>query len=365
MSVALRDAVAASRLSLSQLAKGADLAKSTVHRLIHEGIYPARTDRAKVREAIARALSHAGFDGEVRWPDAAQGPQSPLEEINWMLDRQVLRHFGLASDPFVEVADHGELYETEGFRRVRTSIIDTIEGRGIVVLTSPSGAGKTTLWNSVRDHLDHRDATVIRVHNMDLRNLTPDHLVRALIHGILGDVSVKANAEARGRQVVQALHSLRTPGADQLAVLVIDDAHFANDDVLKSLKRFYEERVGRLRLLSIVLVGLPTLRQRLGQFVEVGFRSNVCSVPMVKVESYLQFKLSRIGARVDQLFDESGTAAFLDRFRETRKHAAMGYPLVINAAAKKCMSMLLENAAGAGERISAGIVDRVQVRKEA
>lgn len=228
----------------------------------------------------------------------------------------------------------------------------------MVALTAPSGAGKTTIWEGIEADYGLRDDTIIckpQVKNKE--RITPEHLARALIYGLLGDgARVRANAEDRGRQLSRALRELKLGAEDKKAVLYIDDAHFCNRSTLRQLKTFYEEKVGRYRLLAIILVGLPELKQKLAAFPEIGNRVHLVEVPPVPVKDYLEFKLRRVGAGLMQLFTTGGLEAFLDRFRGPRR-GAFGYPLVINATCIRAMVKLYECDSTPGARIGREVVD--------
>jgi type II secretory pathway predicted ATPase ExeA len=152
------------------------------------------------------------------------------------------------------------------------------------------------------------------------------------------------------------LRAIRTGTVDRKAVLYIDDAHFCSASVLRQLKTFFEEKIGRFRLLAIVLVGLQTLKAKLATFPEIGNRIRLVEVPPVPVREYLDHKFRRVGARLDQVFAPDGIDAFLDRFRAP-KRPALGYPLIVNANCIRAMVKLYENGGQAGEKITREIVD--------
>lgn len=155
-----------------------------------------------------------------------------------------------------------------------------------------------------------------------------------------------------------ALRAVRTGPVDRKAVLYIDDAHFCNTSVLRQLKTFFEEKVGRYRLLAIILVGIPDLKPKLAAFPEIGNRIRILDVPPVSVEEYLTFKLRRVGSAREKLFDNGGWEAFLDRFRAP-KRPALGRPLMINALCIRAMVQLHRNGAQSGEKITRGIIDQL------
>ncbi|HEX4135893.1 MAG TPA: AAA family ATPase [Bryobacteraceae bacterium] len=358
----VKQAMDSRKVSTRRLGMMVGISKTAIHRLVDRGEWPARVAVAELKRKIIHALS---YDSKIHidFPALREGPQpqtEPLQEIDLMqLDRSVMQLFGLRSNPFInDVETDDDVMHFRGYDAVEQAIKDTIEQRGFLAVIAESGSGKTTIWDGIEAVYGNREDTVICKPNVKSREkLTPEHLARTLIYGLSGeDISIKANAEDRGRQLSTALRNIRTAQNDRKAVLYIDDAHFCSQSVLRQLKTFFEEKIGRFRLLAIILIGLPTLKTKLSEFPEIGNRIRTVEVPPVPVDEYLQFKLQRAGSSIEKLFDPAGLAAFLERFRQGRR-PPLGRPLVINAMCIRAMVRLYANGATAGERITREIVD--------
>ncbi len=378
----LKDALASARISYRQLAKATSISAPAIYQIVKHGEYPVRLGEDETKRRIGAALTKAGVSVErVHWPAPGIRPGAtgywrnrrlgivsadpqPTEEATeaielMQLDRAVLQLFGLRVNPFLnDVETDDDVFQYKGHDQVATAIRDAIDQRGMLAVVAPSGAGKTTIWDGIESEYGMHDDTVICKPQLKFRErLTPEHLARALIYGLCGEsVHIPREGEARGRQLSAALRAIRTSSVDRKAVLYIDDAHFCNASVLRQLKTFFEEKIGRFRLLAIVLVGLPELKHKLAAFPEVGNRVRLVEVPQVPVTDYLAFKLRRVGSSTDKLFEPSGWEAFSDRFRAPRR-PALGYPLLINAACIQAMCKLYQNGAQPGERITREIVD--------
>ncbi len=356
----LADAIQQAGISIRPLAGKLGISKTAVQRLLSQGDYPRRLGTSEVKRRVSECLSKSGIDTTaIVWPGDNPPAKQREERIELMqLDRSVMQLFGLRANPFQnDIEGDDDVLRYRGYEVVEQAIKDTIEQRGFLAITADTGAGKTTIWDGVEAEYGHREDVVIcRPNVMSKESLTPEHLARALIYGLSGDQTrIRSNAEDRGRQLTQALRNIRA-GNDRKAVLYIDDAHFCTPSVLRQLKTFFEEKIGRYRLLAIILVGLPTLKTKLSEFPEVGNRIRLVEVPPVHVDEYLQFKLQRVGSGIDKLFDKEGFAAFLDRFRAP-KRPPLGRPLVINAMCIRAMVRLAQNGATAGERITREIID--------
>ncbi len=380
--ITLKDALSQGRISYRQLAHSTGISAAVVYHLVNFGEYPVRIGEEETKRRIAIVLAKANVNvSAVRWPEPGVRPSytgvrrsrrlgliptnpqpttDATEAIELMqLDRSVLQLFGLRTNPFLnDVESDDDVFNYRGHQQVATAITDAIEQRGFLAVVAPSGAGKTTIWDGIESEYGMRDDTVIcRPQLKDREKLTPEHIARALIYGLCGEgAHIWREGERRGRQLSQALRAIRTGAVDKKAVLLIDDAHFCSTSMLRQLKTFFEEKIGRFRLLSIIMIGLLELKNKLAAFPEIGNRIRLVEVPPVPVVDYLQFKLRRVGSTVEKLFDPSGWDAFVNRFREPRK-AALGYPLLINAACIQAMVKLAQNGAQPGERITREIVD--------
>jgi type II secretory pathway predicted ATPase ExeA len=374
----LKDAIEASRLGYRKLSVQTGISRTVLSRLVTHGDYPHRSDRGAVRNAILSALAEAGVDTHSiefpktgKRPDAGAhwlrpeelGNQIQIEELELMqLNRDVLGYFGLRQNPFLnDIESDGDVYVHKSYTDAASAVKETIEERGFLALTAPSGAGKTTIWDGIESEYAMRDDVVVcKTQIKNKEKLTPEHLSKALIYGLSGDDSrISHDAEDRGRQLSRALRALRSGSIDKRAILYIDDAHFCNQAVLRQLKTFFEEKIGRYRLLAIILVGLPCLKEKLSLFPEIGNRIRVVDLKPTPVQPYLDFKLKRIGGGIDKLFAADGLEAFLDRFRVTRRAQAMGWPLIVNTAVIRAMVLRYESSGGPGERITREIIDRL------
>ncbi|MGE5488070.1 MAG: ExeA family protein [bacterium] len=369
----LKLALTKAGLSYRRLGRTLGLSTTAIARIVNKGEYPLRIGMSECRRRLAGILANHGIDeNDISWPETKkpiingapvehyEAPLIATEEIQLMqLDRSVLQLFGLRTNPFInDVEADEDVFQYKGHEQVATAITDAIEQRGFLAVVGESGAGKTTIWDGIESEYGRRDDCIICVPQLKEREkLTPEHLVRAIIYGLLGDdCRIANNGEARGRQLSIALRGLRSGTVDKKAVLLIDDAHFCGTAVLRQLKTFYEQKVGRFRLLAIILIGLPQLKHKLAAFPEIGNRIRLVEVPKVPLQEYLEFKLRRVGSSIDKLFDAGGWEAFADRFRAPRR-PAMGYPLIINAACIQAMVKLAMNGAQPGERITREIVD--------
>ena len=366
----LVEALTKADYSVNKFAVACDISKTQILRLLNHGFYPARMGADEVKRRVTNALTSRGLDlTDLVWPgNGGYRPTNPVwqqrtEGLDLMsLDKNVLQHFSLRYNPFQnDINADDDVLRFRGYESVETAIRETVDQRGFLAIIADSGSGKTTIWDGIEaEYATRSDIVICKPQLKNKDQMTPDHIARALIYGLGGgDVSIRANAEDRGRQLSQLLRGIREGAVDRKAVLYIDDAHFCSQSVLRQLKTFFEEKVGRFRLMSIILVGLPTLKEKLTQFAEIGNRIRLIEVPPVNVQEYLAFKLERAGSGVERLFDESGLAAFTDRFRAAPRRPPLGRPLVVNAMCIRAMCRLVANGPAKDERITREIIDQL------
>jgi type II secretory pathway predicted ATPase ExeA len=364
--ITLKEAIQRSGAGQNQFARMIHLRKTTMLRLVNNGIWPVYSDRTKLKNAAADYLASQGIDPcTIIWPGEEGQSKliNPMKEgIELMsLDSHVLQHFGLKQNPFGnDVNEDHDVMRFRGYESIEDAIRETVEERGFLAIIAPSGSGKTTIWEGIEaEYANRGEIKISRPQMKGKDHMTPEHIARALIHDLSGGESVKQNAEDRGRQLSQLLRNARQGSLDRRVVLYIDDAHFVTQSVLRQLKTFFEEKIGRFRLLAIILVGLPMLKNKLTEFPEIGNRVRLVEVPPVPVKEYLEFKLCRVGSLIDRVFAEDGLQALLDRFRSAARRPPLGRPLEINAMCIRAMVRLVNNGAAAGERITREIVDQV------
>lgn len=384
----LKDALNYAGVSYAKLAKLIGLSAAALCRLTNYGEYPTRRDADEVKTAILAVLDKHGVNpADVKWPAARRpgygnghrreaalgqplvhresGPAMTQEEIDLMqIHPEVLSYFGIRRNPFLnDVEADEDVYTTKAYKHVEESILKAIEDRAMVAVVGPSGAGKTTIWDGVQAALEGRDdVKICRPYLTERDKLSPGHITRALIYGLAGDNAViKANAEDQGRQLARHLLASNY-GKEFKPVLYIDDAHFASTRVLRQIKTFYESKVGRHRVLAIVLVGLEELKDKLAIFPEIGNRITLVEVQPVSVRDYLEFKLKRVGVAVSNIFDPAGLEALLDRFKPSPRAQPRGYPLEINNTVIVAMVKRFRTCAGPGEKVGRDVVDSLDLR---
>ena len=204
------------------------------------------TERPVSYRAASRPLQRCPTDG-VRRACRAGGPIAMYE-----------RFYQLRERPFALSPDPDYLYPSRVHREALSYLRYGIEGQaGFVVITGEIGSGKTTLLQTLLRGLD-RETTVARLVNTMLE---PNELLES----ILIDFGLEPEPRKPGmlRQLGEFLVNER--GAGRLVLLVVDEAQNLTLPALEEVRMLSNLETEKSKLIQIVLVGQPDLREKLGQ----------------------------------------------------------------------------------------------------
>ena len=162
--------------------------------------------------------------------------------------------------------------------------------------------------------------------------LDPTELVRAIAaeFGLEVGHEDRLSALARLNQFL-----LDVAGRNQDAVLIIDEAQDLTDELLEQVRLLSNLETDDRKLLQIVLIGQPELRDRLNAHrlrqlrQRITVRYHLRALNRTEVTHYVQHRLSISGAASGPYFT---TAALWRVYRY-----AKGIPRLINAVCDKCL----------------------------
>jgi putative secretion ATPase (PEP-CTERM system associated) len=167
------------------------------------------------------------------------------------------RFYQLRERPFALSPDPEYLYPSRVHREALDYLRYGLESHaGFVVITGEIGSGKTTLLQTLLRGLDSQ-TTVGRIVNTMLEP-------RELIETIMIDFGLDAQARSKPqmlRDLAQYLVDQRLAG--RLVLLVIDEAQNLSLDALEELRMLSNLETEKSKLMEIVLVGQPSLRDKL------------------------------------------------------------------------------------------------------
>ena len=261
-------------------------------------------------------------------------------------------HFGLKREPFSIAPDPRYLFMSERHREALAHLLYGVRGGGgFVLLTGEIGAGKTTVCRCFLEQVPKR-CNVAYIFNPKLTALE-------LLQSVCEEFRIEVHAHAAGgatlKDHVDALNEflLRTHATGQNNVLIIDEAQNLSIDVLEQLRLLTNLETNERKLLQIILIGQPELRdmllkpelEQLAQRVVARFHLD----PLAEEETahYIKHRLSVAGMHGLIPFDRDARHRI---FEITR-----GVPRRINLL---CDRALLGAYASGRQRVDKAIVEK-------
>ena len=173
--------------------------------------------------------------------------------------------FGLKQKPFSIAPDPRYLFMSERHREALAHLLYGVQGGGgFVLLTGEIGAGKTTVCRCFLEQIPAR-CNVAYIFNPKLSAL---ELLITVCHefGIRFPALTAAGTPPGVKDYVDGLNEylLRTHAVGQNNVLIIDEAQNLSSDVLEQLRLLTNLETSERKLLQIVLIGQPELRDDAG-----------------------------------------------------------------------------------------------------
>jgi type II secretory pathway predicted ATPase ExeA len=241
-------------------------------------------------------------------------------------------HFGLRQRPFRASPDSGSYYPATGHELALQRLLRAMaDGEGPVLLSGAPGTGKTLLCHCLLERLG-TDVTCAF--------LTQGHFGgrAGLLQAILFDLSLPH--EGRGEQDLRLAltdHLLRNYGEGKRAVLVVDEAHHLNADLLEELRLLgnLESREGKA--VQVVLAAQPSLLVTLGRSdlaslsQRLAVRATVESLSVPEAADYLVHQVRVAGGRPDDVIAEEA--------RELLARGTRGVPRLLNQAAHEALTL--------------------------
>ena len=222
------------------------------------------------------------------------------------------------------------------------------ERKGFVQLTGEVGAGKTTLCRALLEQLDGQFATALI--------LNPVLDANELMKAIAAEFGLPVGSLNLDRLDTLALLNeflLKQAELGRDAVLIIDEAQNLTEDLLEQVRLLSNIETDDRKLLQVVLLGQPELRDRLNEHglrqlrQRISIRYHLHPLRHGEIGQYIQHRLQVSGANGAPYF----TAPAVWRIYRY----SSGVPRLINTVCDKC---LLAGYVQQREKINYGMVGR-------
>lgn len=227
--------------------------------------------------------------------------------------------FGLKQEPFSIAPDPRYLFMSERHREALAHLLYGVNGGGgFVLLSGEIGAGKTTVCRCFLEQIPKRTnvayilnpkLTVIEL----LQSVCEEYNIpmRRQGHGDGGETGGAAAAPPTVKDYLDPLNEflLRTHAIGQNNVLVIDEAQMLSADVLEQLRLLTNLETSERKLLQIILIGQPELRDliarpELEQLAQrVIARYHLGALTEAETRRYVRHRLAVAGLKTAMPFD--------------------------------------------------------------
>jgi len=258
-----------------------------------------------------------------------------------------LEYYGLKEPPFTITPNPRFLFYSAKHREAFNHLLYGIrERKGFVQLTGEVGAGKTTLCRALLEELGKNFSTALILNPV----LSSEQLVKA--------VAMEFGLEAKGLDRLETVAMINefllkqmTEGRD--TVLIIDEAQDLTNELLEQVRLLSNLETDDRKLLQIVLMGQPELRDRLNDHSlrqlrqRITVRYHLRSLTRAELAQYVHHRLQVSGAKGAPYF----TSAALWRVY----NYSSGIPRLVNAV---CDKALLAGFVQQSERIDFWTIGR-------
>lgn len=257
--------------------------------------------------------------------------------------------FGFRESPFNLTPDPTFLYRSPQHEEALANLIYGVQSqKGFVVLTGEVGTGKTTMLECLQDYLS--------AYRFDFAYLFNSRLTVEQFFDMLAyDLDLRCNRTSK-TEVLIALNQRLVQNADEgrTTVLILDEAHNLEWDVLEEVRLLGNLENRRGKLLQIVLAGqpefdrkldAPSLRQLKQRIV---LRCNLRPFSPQQTAEYIASRLEKAGMPDQTVF----SPALIDEVHVR----SQGIPRLINAL---CDNLLLTCFAMESRQATREMLDEV------
>ncbi|MCQ9208685.1 MAG: XrtA-associated ATPase [Omnitrophica bacterium] len=206
------------------------------------------------------------------------------------------RFFHLKEKPFNVTSDPAFLFFSRRHKEAFSHLIYGIkERKGFLEITGEIGTGKTTLCKALLNSLD-KDTKTALILNPQLSRFQ-------LLKTILDDLGVEIEKKTSGALLVKLNEFLiQQLSFGNNVVLIIDEAQNLNTSLLEQIRLLSNLETEKEKLLQIILVGQPELRDKLKSpklrqlRQRVSVRYHILPLHRDEIDDYIRHRLSVAGS---------------------------------------------------------------------
>ncbi len=232
-------------------------------------------------------------------------------------------HFGLTQKPFSIAPDPSFLFMSERHREALAHLLYGVNSdSGFVLLTGDVGTGKTTICRCLLEQLPESSEVAYVIN--------PSLSVSELLASVCDEFGIDySNDQTSVKKFVDQINQylLSVHARGDKPVLIIDEAQNLTEEVLEQIRLLTNLETNDRKLLLIILIGQPELRDKLAKHdlrqlsQRVTARYHLEALSKKETISYVHHRLAVAGVR-QKLFDEKSLGKIFN--------LSKGIPRVIN-----------------------------------
>jgi len=239
------------------------------------------------------------------------------------------KFFGLNEKPFSITPDPRYLFLGPRHAEALAHLLYGVtESGGFIQLTGEVGTGKTTVVRSLLEQLpQHTDVALV---------LNPRLSPREFLLTICDELHVEVPDRSSMKSIVDALNQrlLEAHAAGRRVVLIVDEAQNLSTDVLEQIRLLTNLETAKQKLLQIILIGQPELRELLARndlrqlAQRITGRYHLEPLEAEELQAYVRHRLEVAGSRA-QIFS-AGALRVLHQ-------SSSGIPRLVNVIADRAL----------------------------
>lgn len=289
-----------------------------------------------------------------------------------MLHPGAMKLFKLFRHPFLNsVNSERDIFMSSEHRFAEMAMTDAAYNAGFIAIIGEVGSGKSTIRKKVVETLRREGGiSIIEARNRRISagtgiqsRINSVSLCDAIIMDISGE-KPQIKTEQKVRQVERLLTLRANQGIRH--ILIIEEAHNLSPVALKYLKQVYEFEDGYRKLLGIILIGQPELKEMLDERRHMNMREVIRRIQIAEIRgidedlrAYIEFKFKRIGVRIESIITEDGVQALSKRLiikDSNNQSVSQAFPGLIENYIIRAMNLAFEFGES---KVTAEVIDAI------